>query len=439
MISRLKGANLSLLTNAGSLAGTTAITSGLGFAYWWVAARQFPPEAVGLAAAAVSSMMLLANFGTLGSGTWLMGELPRKPGNESSLIATVLMIAGIAGAVLGIGYAVLAPQLSSELQPLGASLTNIGLFAAGVSLTTITLVLDQALIGLLRGGVQLWRNTLFAAIKLGALAAVGFLLAGGQGLTIYATWVAGTGASLIVLVTLKNVSGATVRPRLRLLRGRIRTTLSHHLLNMALQLPTLALPMTVAFVLSAEMNAYFYTTWMLAGFVFTGPFALTLALYSVGAADPAKLTHRIRFTLGISLVIGLVANTFLWVGAEPVLHLFGAAYAAQGSESLKILGLAVFGLSIKDHYVAIRRITGQLSGAVVLVTAGGLAELIMAALGATMGGLSGLAVGWMIGVYIEAILMARPVIMSAIPSAASGRDVGEHTHGELEPVSVTTL
>jgi hypothetical protein len=45
-------ANSVLLINAGSLIGTIGVTSVLGFVYWWLAARQFSAEGVGLARAA---------------------------------------------------------------------------------------------------------------------------------------------------------------------------------------------------------------------------------------------------------------------------------------------------------------------------------------------------------------------------------------------------
>ena len=50
-------ANWTLYSNAGSLVAATAVTSGLGFVYWWVAARLFSQEAVGFASAIVSARM----------------------------------------------------------------------------------------------------------------------------------------------------------------------------------------------------------------------------------------------------------------------------------------------------------------------------------------------------------------------------------------------
>src|ERR1700730_13873892 len=94
--------NRVMLINAGSLVCTTMVTGVLGFAYWWIAARQFPPQAVGLASAAVSAMMLLGAIGIFGLGTLLIGELPRQPGKEASLISAALILVGGTGACGGI-------------------------------------------------------------------------------------------------------------------------------------------------------------------------------------------------------------------------------------------------------------------------------------------------------------------------------------------------
>src|SRR5690242_10853899 len=98
-------ANSVILRNAGSLVGTTAVTSVFGFAYWWLAARQFSPEAVGLASAAISAMTLLGTFGMVGLGTLLIGELPRQQGKKVSLISAALILVGGVGGCLGIFFA----------------------------------------------------------------------------------------------------------------------------------------------------------------------------------------------------------------------------------------------------------------------------------------------------------------------------------------------
>ncbi|MBV9710641.1 MAG: hypothetical protein JO011_06995, partial [Ktedonobacteraceae bacterium] len=411
-----------MLINAGSLVCTTLVTGVLGFAYWWVAARQFHPAAVGLASAAVSAMMLLGAISVLGLGTLLIGELPRQPGKEASLISTALLLVGIAGGVVGVLFAVAAPFVSADLRPLGANVSNILLFAGGVSLTSITIVLDQALIGLLRGELQFWRNTLFAATKLAAVVAIGFglhffIFRAGGGEAIYATWAAGNAISLLPLIAFVLIKKSSLlrhaMPDWSLLRKLGASALQHHILNLIQQVPTTALPVLVTILLSATKNGWFYIAWMISGFVFTAAYALTTVLYAINAAESEELARKMRMTLNLALITSLGANIVIQVGASQILGLFGHTYAVQAAWSLRIVSLAAFPMIIKFHYIAVSRIDKKLLSALLPVALGSLIELGIAALGAHLGDLLGLSLGWMIAVYIEGIFMA-PAVLKAL-------------------------
>src|SRR5579864_8544794 len=123
--------NSVMLVNAASLVGTTAVTSMLGFVYWWIAARRFTPEAVGIASASISAMTLLGGLCMLGLGTLLITELPRQPGRAGSLISTALIVVGLAGGIAGFEFAVFAPYVSSGFRPFGANVVSITVFASG--------------------------------------------------------------------------------------------------------------------------------------------------------------------------------------------------------------------------------------------------------------------------------------------------------------------
>ena len=107
--------NRIIVKNASSLVSTAAVTSALGFIYWWLAARQFSPPAVGLASAAVSAMMLLGSISALGLGSLLINELPRHPDKTPALIVTAVLVAGTAGGVLGMLFALVAPRRGVQM------------------------------------------------------------------------------------------------------------------------------------------------------------------------------------------------------------------------------------------------------------------------------------------------------------------------------------
>jgi len=430
-------ANSVILVNTGSLVGTSAITSIFGFAYWWLAARLFSPKTVGLASAAISAMTFLGFLGILGLDTLLVGELPRQQGKEASLISTALIVVGGTGAGLGIVFAIVAPYLSSDLQVLRASIGNIAIFMMGVSLTTSTLVLDQALIGLLRGKLQLWRNAFFAAVKLIVLFMMGLLLSKGTGLTIYATWVIGNILSLAVLgafAILKGEwSGRIYLPQWRLLQKLGPQALKHHLLNLTLQAPPLILPVLVTILLSATTNAWFYISWSIASFANVSSSALTLVLYASSSAQPTVLARKLRLTLSLALVATVSANCVYLFGTYQILRLFGHTYAEQAVWSLRILGLESFPFIIKTHYVAICRIQGRIAHGSLSTIAGGILELSASALGAHLGGLSGLSLGWFIAICIEAMFMSCTVYR-----AVRSKDTSSQTFKEQDTVDECT-
>jgi O-antigen/teichoic acid export membrane protein len=412
------GVNRAIVANAGSLIGTQLVTSGLGFLFWLVAARWFSPAAVGLAAAAISAMTLLGTLGMLGLGTLLMGELPRRGHSRGPLISTALLTAGLVGGCLGLLFSLIAPRLSHQLGPQFAGVQSGALFTLGVGLSAISLVLDSVLVGLLRGHLQLGRNAVFALAKLGALLAVGLWLGDSMGLAILMTWVVGNLLSLAVIggLLLRDGDPAAYRPQLRLLRGLAGPALAHHLLNLAIQFPGLVLPVLVTILLSARTNSAFYVAWNVLAFLFVVPSALTSVLYAVGSASPAASGRRVRFSLAVSLLLGLLASSIIVASADSVLRLFGHSYAEQATWTLRILALAVFPTIVKTHYIAICRIHRRLVAGALLLIVGGVLELLFASLGATRGGLAGLALGWLAAVCLEAVVMAPAVYRAAVPS-----------------------
>lgn len=428
-------ANRVMLTNAASLIGTTGVTSVLGFAYWWLAARRFLPEVVGIGSASIAIMALLGSFCVLGLGTLLITELPRQPEQEGSLISTALILVGVVGMVVGVLFVLIAPYLSTEFLPLRASVTDVIIFGLGVSQTAITIVLDQALIGVLRGSIQLWRNTIFAIGKLILLFMASVWIAHATGMSIYATWTIGGILSLIALVVClpfnKSWRSRNYLPQWSLLKKLGLSALQHHVLNLALQMPSLLMPVLVTTLLSAKMNAWFYVSWMIVNVVFLVPNALTTVLHAMNSAQPATLAQKARSTIGLAFLASLGANIVLLFGTQQVLSVFGSGYAENAAWSMRFLALAAFPLVIKAHYISICRIQDRVTKAMLSMIPGGVLELVAASVGAYLGGLSGLSLGWTLAIFCEALFML-PTVLKALTTKAMDEPLIEQTFQELE-------
>ncbi|MGE5602950.1 MAG: lipopolysaccharide biosynthesis protein [Nitrososphaerales archaeon] len=403
---------MKLIRNTIALVGTQAVTSILGFVYWWLAARRFPASSVGLASATVSAMTLLGTLGMLGLGTLLIGELPRQRTRAPQLVTTAVLVAGAASGLFGVLFALVAPLISAELGSLAAQLDHLAIFALGTAVTGMGLVFDQAAVGVMRSSLQFWRNTIFSVAKLLALLALALWLHQVAGFSIFVTWVAGAAISLVAVVLIEIAAGklhSGYRPQWDVLQGKGREALQHHGLNLVLLGPGLFLPLVVTAMLSAEVNAYFYTAWMVNNIVMFVPVALGTALYAAGSESPETLRQKLRLTLGLSLAYGLLTNLILAVAGTWFLGFFGPQYA-QAAPTLVLLNLTVIPVTITEHYVALRRIERRPESAVLPLGLSSVLKIVLAAVGARLGGLTGLSIGIVVASYLVAVFLLPSVI-----------------------------
>lgn len=405
--------NRELLSNASSMVGTAVVTSGLGAAFWLVATHYFSQDSVGLASASISAMTLLGFVATAGLGTLLMGELPRLEIGHRSVINGALLTTASLGTALGVAFIVIAPLASSNFEPLRVSWVAALVFALGVGLTAMTFVLDQALIGMLRGGLQLRRNVVFSVVKLVALVPVAALVADAGSQWIYGTWTVGIAVSMPVLVRFYRDRGEdSLRPDFALLKETRIYAATHHGVNIALRTPDLVLPIVVVSLLSASANASFYIASMITSFMFFVPLSLSTVLYAVGSGESRRLADRFRLTVYVSLGFGVFSNLALLVLASPLLSLFGSGYASSATSTLHVLALDIFPSTFISHYVALRRIQRRLATALPIVWLGALLQVSGGIVGAQLDGLVGVAIGWVAGAAIEATIMSSEVLQS---------------------------
>ncbi|MGH3319538.1 MAG: lipopolysaccharide biosynthesis protein [Streptosporangiaceae bacterium] len=413
-----------VLSNAGSLIGTTAVTSLLGFVFWWVAARLFPMAAVGYGSAAVSAMTLLGTLGMLGLNTALVGELPKRPPHAGGLVAAALLVSGAASGILGLGFALIAPHVRGDVAPFIDGPLRVAFFTFAVAITGAILVLDQAFIGLLRSDLQLWRNATFAVAKLVVLVGIALVVHDRFGIGIFAAWAVGTAVSVIVPMVFLRRSGYRIlhAPQWMVLRSLSRSAAEHNWLNMALQTPRLALPILVTAQLSPTAGASFYAAWMIVIIAYMLPSNLTTVLYAISSADRRLLRRKTRFTMRTSLIVGAIGVFILIACAGPAMDLFGKGYE-QAITPLRILALSYLPMVVKTHYVAICRVRGWRVRAAWVATGGTALELAAAAVGGQIAGLTGLSIGLFGAMCVEALVVAPTVagVMTRSP-----RSPGQH-------------
>jgi O-antigen/teichoic acid export membrane protein len=332
---------------------------------------------------------------------------------------------------------VIAPLASSNFDPLRETWVAALVFVIGVALTALAFVLDQALIGLLRGGLQLNRNVVFSVVKLAALIPVAALIVDAGPQWIYGTWTVGIAISLVVLVRFyRSREGDPLGPDFRLLREMRVHAVTHHAVNLALRTPELALPIVVVTFLTASANASFYIAYMITSFMFFVPLSLSTVLFAVGSGESKRLADRFKLTVYVSLGFGVVSNLALLGLGTPLLEIFGASYASEAKGTLHILALDIFPSTVMTHYVALRRIERRLATALPVIWGGALLQVGGGLLGAVLGdGLSAVAIGWVAGATIEAIVMGPEVLRALRSENIVAVEDGEPAEDEAEAIA----
>lgn len=401
-----------------SLVSTYAVTSALGMLFWLFAARHFPLGAVGVGGAAVAATLLLGTLGTCGLGTLLIARLPLcEPGRRRLLVRTAAAVAGAAGllaaaVVSGVAVGVLG---ITDLRAIAGTPATASLFAVGTALVAVSVVVDQAVLVVGNGTLQLERNTLASVAKLVALVV---LAATGQdgGMAVYLAWSVGTLLSLPLVAWRTRGGRRSADPGrlvdLGVLRGLGRQALSHHALNTVLQAPLQLLPVLVLVGLSAATNGIFSTAVQVTGVVFALPFAIAVALFASARGSERDLLDRMRLTLPVSLAVSALGILVLVPLAGPVLSVFGATYSDQGVEVLRILALAGLPFVVKDHYVALRRVQGRTTEATAVLGVLAVVELAAALIGLARDGVVGLCAWWLGALVVEALVLSGPLLAS---------------------------
>ncbi len=427
-----------LVRSAAALISTSMVTSALGFVYWVLAARLFPAADVGESATAIAAMSLIAPLTMLGFGTLLIAELPGRRTGRASQVSTAALISFLIGSLMALTAALTLPGSFLGLSGIGSNPVITALFVLGAATQGVGLILDQALLSLVGGGMQLLRNTIQSIGKVVLLVLLALTLSQPNSTVIFLSWFAANAVSVVAMVVIvmrrMKVPLARVLPDLSTLRGRHFDAARHHILNISLFVPFFAMPIVANVILGSEQAGYLYAAWSIAGFVFHLPISLALALFASGARDTSTFLLEFRFTVRYALLICLAANLIIFVLGGAVLGIFGRAYAENAHTALITVCLGGLGLVIKDHHVALARVTDRVGREAALLGVLGAGELAGAAIGAALGGLTGLALGWVAAVAVE-VVVCGPLVLRAyrgrlpIPLRVTPAAGAEHSPG----------
>lgn len=330
-----------LRRNADALILGTGLTSVLGLAFWALAARWLSTETVGIGAALVSTVTLLANLATLGMRNGLVRFLPSSGVATRRLILSSYAACATA-AVLAAGIFLLGqPLWADRLAFLRANPTTVIAFIAATAFWVIFVLQDQVLVGLRRTVWVPVENTFCSLLKIAVLP----LVATAAAWSIFAATVVPTAVAVIVItaLVLRFAGQAAVRDHRPLTETRvpvsqlIRFAVSDHAAGLLWMCTADVLTLIVLHRAGAEASAYYYMANTIGYSLYLVTSNVGSALLAESAHDPNRsITHARQALLhSARMVIPLAAVGILC--APLVLDVMGQEYARNAGPALQLI------------------------------------------------------------------------------------------------------
>ncbi|MCP9275286.1 oligosaccharide flippase family protein [Mycolicibacterium sp. CAU 1645] len=348
---------------------STIATSALGYLFWLLAARLYDAATVGLVAALISASTALVLMASLGVGGTLIQTLPGLPRSRwTSALWTGAATTAAFVLPLSMGVVLLLPLVSDNMDIL-RSAPFACLFVVGTFCLAIGATIDYAFIADRCAKNMFWRNTLAAVLKVALLAGAGWSAAR-EALSLTTVWALSTLAGLILgLALIRRIHRFEKPPRPKSLARvafRFRAAVTgHQLIGLGTGVVPYALPVIVTTRLSAVDNAYFYTTWMIAGLLFVVSDAVSQSLFAEGVHRKGTVSIYTSAARLIGVVLAIGIGSVLIFG-ERVLSTFGTAYASNGLTLLYIAVAASVPDAVTNVYVGILRVQRRLAAAATL-------------------------------------------------------------------------
>lgn len=432
-----------LYLNAYALMASNLLSSAIGLVYWALAARLYPIEYVGLGSATISLVIFLSGIAQLNLRTALVRLVPEAGRVMPRLVRSAYIASTAVSVVVGVAVFTIMGWL--DIEPVaslanahGVSLPAVVLLSGAVVVWSIFNIQDGLLAGLRR---TIWvpvENVLYGLGKMVLLVVMAAALpVVGIALSWFVPVVVAV-AMVSVVVALRwipehvQAAGAERSSRTPLVdeRGRLlRYVASDYGAALFALAASALLPVLIAATRGPAEGAYFYLAWIVAVSLDLLPANTTASLTvetASGQADLATETrraviHMVRLVVPLALLIAVLAP---WL-----LQVFGQAYAAQGTDLLRLLALGVIPYIAVSTGLAVARVRGRsrellavqatlsvlvLGGSVVLVGSFGLAGVGVAVLGAR------LIVGGVL-----ALTRLRPLLTSPAAGGHAGPRAGD--------------
>jgi O-antigen/teichoic acid export membrane protein len=369
--------------------GANVANATFGFVFWTAAARLYHPHDVGLAAAAVSAVGLLATLSGLGLDYALVRFLPGAV-RPQEIINSCLTIGSIVALLVAATFLAGLGLLSPTMIPVRSNPVYAVSLVVAVVFTTMVALMTAVYLSRKNARLVFGQSLIFGAAKVAT--GIGLAAAGAGAAGLLGAWVVG-------LVAAVGVGLAFFLPHAEIGTFRFRPAVAREVVNdmrhfastnyisaLLWSAPASLLPILVTNVAGAEANAYFYVAMSVGGLLAMVPTAFSTSLFAHGSRDETDLLQRAFESARFSLVLLVPAIVGIFLIGGKVLWIFGRAYSDAGTRLLWVLALSTLPLAVNYLFFSVRRVQQRMAGVIagtvwVLIATLGLSVVLLPAIG----------------------------------------------------------
>lgn len=348
-----------LVRNSFLLMLTTGLGAVSGFLFWLIAARFYSTTEVGQASSLLSSVALLSYFSLFGFSCAMVRCLPTSQ-NQAADTSTAISVVFLCGVAITLGFAIAGPWLAHDLGFVRDSVIHLLLFVMLATGAAINLLTDSIFVACRATSANLLiSSVLMGAVKLALLAATGAFGAFG---IFAASGIASTVAAVISIVVIRRYLRIRLRPWISRvsLHRMLRYSLSSYLADFFNLIPQIALPIIVLHQLGPVWSAVYFVAFQIAILASCVSYAIGGSLFVEGSHEDGDLRGIALRSAGLMFTLTGAAVVLLVVLANPVLRVFGADYASNGTGTLIMFAVWSPAVAFNTWVSFLLKITRQL-------------------------------------------------------------------------------
>lgn len=380
---------------------TTGVNAALGLLFWVAAARLYPADIVGLGAAGVSALQLVAAVGWAGLHYTLVRYLPVAGKERRRLTVCVYAAGGLAAVVVAVVFT-LGFTDTLRVSFVSGSTTSRAVFCACVFVWVVFSLEDAAFVGLRRSLIVPFANSLYGVLKLVPLL---LLTSVASPWTLVGVWV---GAAALLAVPINSLLFWTFlrdknASRLPSTRTVVGFSAGHTAVAVAAWIPDFLVPLLVLNYVGESENAYYYAAWTITYSVRLLVLNIASALIVEAAYQEGSLRTLVRPAARLGAVVLFPSTAALIIGGGVLLQIFGPDYAAAEA-LLRYFAMSLVPFTVIAIAVAYERVHQRFSAALLITAAasGTVVALDLALIPAF--GIDGAGIGWLVGQSAGAII-----------------------------------